>query len=87
MPNPDGTVLEVTLYNADGTVAHEFEGNASLDYVSFVNPGTHGKPPVIAPGKPGDARAEIGDRVLFINTALVAGVLITRRGGRRWLEA
>lgn len=91
MPNSDGTVLEVTIYDAAGNaalifadepgngdlpIASDFEG--AVDYVSFVTPETYGKPALIAPGKPGDTKAVTGDRVLYINTALVPAFLIER---------
>lgn len=83
MPNSDGTVLDVTIYNADGEIALVFsdevsDGDGSVDYVSFVTPETYGKPALIAPGKPGDTKAEVGDKVLYINTALVPAFCIER---------
>lgn len=40
-----------------------------VDYVSLVSSGTYGKPALIAPGKPGDPRAAVGEIVLYVNTS------------------
>lgn len=66
-------MLEVTIYDADGVVKetfHEEDGDA-VDYVSLVSDDTYGKPALIAPGRPGDARAGLNERVLYINTAFI----------------
>lgn len=76
-------MLEVTIYTqeslADEDVAPE---QFDVDYVSIVNGGTHGPPPLVAPGRErGEAVptvAKLGDEVLYINTALVPVFTIKR---------
>lgn len=91
MPNPDGTKLEVVIFDKDGDIVAQFfdaddsaevepDGEA-VDYVSLVTGDTYGKPALVAPGKPGDARAQIGDTVLYINNSLVPFYTVTRVPG------
>lgn len=63
-------MLNVTVYHqVDDEHPVEFP---DIQYVSLYNGGTHGPPAVIAPTKNGpDARARVGERVLFINTSFV----------------
>lgn len=79
MANNDGTVIDAVLYSSledeDGTV---YEG---VDYVSLVSAQTYGPPPLVAPARGSDSgpRAEVGDRVLYINTSFVPLFELTRR--------
>jgi hypothetical protein len=59
--------LTVTIYaSVDDTEPMEIEG---IDYVSYVAPTTYGPPALIAPARgKEDARAQVGDKVLYINT-------------------
>lgn len=71
----DGTKLEVTLFDS------EFEelDPMTVDFVSFIAPTTYGAPPLIAPAKnQSDARAQVGDEVLYISTRLVPAWKIKR---------
>lgn len=44
----------------------------NVSYVSLLNDGTHGPPPIIAPTKNGPAaRAKVGEKVLYINLSHV----------------
>lgn len=61
-------MLDVAIYDAAGRRVSEFD---DVDYVSLVSPETYGPPALIAPAKPGQTRAAVGDRVLYINTRLV----------------
>lgn len=81
MPNPDGTVLDVTIYNEAGDVVATFheEDGESVDYVSFVTDQTYGKPALIAPGKTGDARSAVDDEVLYLNNSLLPFYTVVRR--------
>lgn len=71
-------MLSVTLYpqslnEEDRLELHDF------DFISLVNEQTYGPPPLVAPKSAGDKPlAQIGDRVLYINTNLVAAFEITR---------
>lgn len=79
MANQDGTLLEVVVYGADGSIVREFTGDDAVDYVSIVSGETYGKPALIAPG--GDAAGSFAgpeDRVLYINTRFVPFYEITR---------
>lgn len=73
-------MLDVTLYDQSLSVAETFhsDDDDGVDYVSLVSDGTYGKPALIAPGKPGDARAAVGERVLYINTNIVPAFMIER---------
>lgn len=63
-------MLNVTVYE---TVHDEDPAEfPDVHYVSLLNSGTHGPPAVIAPTKNGPpARAQVGERVLYINTSFV----------------
>ena len=65
-------MLEVTIYNTDGSVAQKFDGDNEVDYVSLVNNETYGPPALIAPARnPNDTRAAVEEHVLYINTNIV----------------
>lgn len=52
---------------------------ADVDFVSLVNHGTFGPPALVAPGRSADApRAQRGDKVLYVNTSVVALFEIVR---------
>ena len=76
-------MLRVTVYalrNADDPkIDPEGTEYSEIDYVSLVNNETYGPPALIAPAREG-ARARVGDRVLYINTALVPLFEIERTG-------
>lgn len=73
-------MLEVTVYTHDA-----LDGDPDNDvkplvleevhYVSLYNAGTHGPPALVAPGRtdgrPSPGVARPGERVVYINTALV----------------
>lgn len=73
-------MLDVTIYiqTPEGLRASE---PYEVDFVSLVNSSTYGAPPLIAPQK-GEAAAQTddGDKVLFINTDLVAAFKIEKDG-------
>lgn len=69
-------MLEVTLYERPCDPKPVVLD--SVDYVSLYNPETHGKPALVAPGRPGEPRSSIGERVLYINTARVPMFEIVR---------
>lgn len=68
-------MLEVTIYTAESLDDEDVKPLVldGVDFVSLINPGTHGPPALVAPnaksGAPPTARP--GSTVLFINTALV----------------
>lgn len=71
-------MLSVTVWGVSNPDAHEDDPTEAIvfddvSYVSLLNGGTHGPPPIIAPTKNGPAaRARIGDKVLYINLTHVA---------------
>lgn len=73
-------MLEVTIYDATGAKQETFE---DVDFVSIVNKDTYGAPPLIAPSKDNPRPlAQLNDRVLYINTQLVAMFEIERISDR-----
>lgn len=63
-------MLDVTVYESISD--EDPQHFPDVQYVSLYNGGTHGPPAVIAPTKNGPpARAQVGERVLYINTSLV----------------
>jgi hypothetical protein len=73
-------MLDVTLYNAAGETVltfHEEDGEA-VDYVSLVSNETYGPPALVAPRNGNAPTAQLHERVLFINTALVPAFDIER---------
>lgn len=67
-------MLEVYVYAADGKVAKKFTeyDDTDVDYVSLVSNDTYGPPALVAPNRGGQGpRAAVGERVLYISTALV----------------
>lgn len=80
MPNQDGTSLTVTVYEGLDQESVDnpniFEG---VDYVSLVSDETYGPPALVAPAK-GEQRprAQVGDRVLYLNTRFVPAWEIER---------
>jgi hypothetical protein len=73
-------VLEVTIYDAEGKETAVVE---SVDFVSIVNKDTYGAPPLIAPSKDSPRPlAQVGDRVLYINTEHVPMFEIERISDR-----
>lgn len=80
MANQDGTCLTVAVYEGLDQDAIDnpniFEG---VDYVSLVSDETYGPPAVITPAKGEQrARAQVGDRVLYLNTRFVPAWEIKR---------
>lgn len=67
------TVLTVTIHDGEGeeTIFDD------ISYVSLVSPETYGKPALIAPSHDGK-QAELGEKVLYINTRLVPYFEIVR---------
>jgi hypothetical protein len=66
--------LRVTIKSLNEEEQSDIE--IDVDYVSFVNSSTYGPPPLIAPNSArkdaaGQARAEVGESVLYINTSVV----------------
>lgn len=72
-------MLEVTVYDSPSqTDPQVFE---HIDFVSLISNETYGPPALIAPARGGQGpRARPGDRVLYINTALVPMFEIERIG-------
>jgi hypothetical protein len=67
-------MLEVTIYDNDGRPKAKFseDNDTDVDFVSLVSNETYGPPALVAPNRNGQGpRANVGDRVLYINTALV----------------
>lgn len=82
-------MLDVKVYSTDGKVVRQFtdledvQSDESVDFVSLVSASTYGPPALVAPDpkKPGQPpTARPGERVLFINTAVVPMWLIERIG-------
>lgn len=70
--------LRVTLYLGSGDEADTIE-DIDVDFVSLVNGSTYGPPPLIAPQPNREgSRAAPGDKVLYINTAVVPAFEIER---------
>lgn len=66
----DGTKLEVSLYTSDSLEEGEEAVTLDVDFVSYIAPSTYGPPPLIAPAKnEREARAQVGDEVLYISTS------------------
>lgn len=67
-------MLDVTIFDGTGKRV-TFKDDDSVDYVSLFCPETYGPPALIAPSRASggavNARAAVGDRVLYINTNLV----------------
>jgi hypothetical protein len=67
-------MLRVTVYALRGADDPKIDPEGTeyneIDYVSLVNNETYGPPALVAPNREA-TRASIGDRVLYINTALV----------------
>jgi hypothetical protein len=79
MANTDGTVIDAVLYESlDDVNGTAFDG---YDYVSLVSGETYGPPALVAPARGSDTgpRAEVGDKVLYINTRFVPAFELTRR--------
>lgn len=70
----DSTLLVKLYPEGDEDDAVEFE----VEYVSFVNNGTFGPPPLVAPKDGNPPLAEVGDTVLYINTSKVGAFTIER---------
>lgn len=70
-------MLSVTVWGVPNPDAHEDDLTEAIvfdhvAYVSLLNDGTHGPPPIIAPTKNGPpARAKVGEKVLYINLSHV----------------
>ena len=76
-------MLAVKVYDANGKETASFsEVDDSFDFVSLINPETHGPPALVAPFKGSPPQAKIEDRVLFINTAHVPMFSIERISDR-----
>lgn len=71
-------MLEVTIYNSDGTVTEQFTDGDEFDFVSLVSPGTYGPPALAAPKGGEPPVAQVEDRVLYINTGYVPMFSIER---------
>lgn len=68
--------LRVKLYPA--TLDEQDVIDFEVDYVSFVNTGTFGPPPLVAPKDGLPPLADVNDEVLYVNTSLVAAFTIER---------
>lgn len=51
----------------------------TVKYVSFVNDGTFGPPPLVAPKDGNPPLAALDEEVLYVNTSRVAAFTITRQ--------
>lgn len=75
---------EVTVWPSADAIGTEDGGMVfeDVDWVSLVNGGTHGPPALVAPGRANGTqvatRAQVGQEVLYINTALVPLFAIKR---------
>ncbi len=67
-------MLEVRVLGGDGKWGVPFE----TDYVSIVNRDTFGPPPLIAPKEGQRPLASVGQRVLFVNTAVIEAFVVER---------
>lgn len=72
-----GEKLRVLLYPTGGEDEQDVVEH-TVDYVSFVNSGTFGPPPLVAPKDGNPPLAAPGDEVLYINTSLVGAFIIER---------
>lgn len=73
-------MLEVRVFDGEGRVVAQFleSDDTAVDFVSLVSNETYGPPALVAPARGLNTRAEVGDRVLYINTALVPMFQIER---------
>lgn len=73
-------MLEVKIYDHQGTATASFtqDNGEEFDFVSLINPETHGPPALVAPFKGAPPTAKVEDRVLYINTAHVPMFSIER---------
>jgi hypothetical protein len=69
-------VLEGTLYTTSAQSEEDGIDFDNIDFLSFINGGTFGKPAIIAPGEDHVAGET---RVLYVNTALVVAVEVTKQ--------
>jgi hypothetical protein len=68
-------VIEGTIYGVDGVLA----SFAEVDFISFVNADTHGKPAIIAPGTPNFQSADDGNvTVLYVNPGQISALKATK---------
>ena len=74
-------MLEVIIYDEQGQETAKFseDTDTDVDYVSLYNSETHGPPALVAPrpGQP-EPRADVDDRVLYINTRFVSMFRVVR---------
>jgi hypothetical protein len=71
-------MLEVTVYSSiNETDPVIYEG---VDYLSLVSDETYGPPALVAPakGQPGGPKAQVGERVLYLNTKFIPMFEIVR---------
>lgn len=72
-----GEKLKVTLFS-EGEDGYVPDDPTYVDYVSVVNEGTFGPPPLVAPKEGNPPLADFGDEVLYINTTFVPLFTIER---------
>ncbi len=74
-------MLEVTVYNIeDGEIVED--PHTDVDFVSLISPDTYGPPALVAPNNGRPPAASLGEKVLYINTALIPMFSITRKEDR-----
>ena len=64
----------VTVYSTPD----EFPEELDVDYVSFINPETHGIPALLSSRAGTQTEAESGQTILYVNTALVPLMEVTK---------
>lgn len=75
-------MLLVDIYPDADAISDKQSTHFEVDYISLVNHDTYGPPPLIAPTPsakvPNPKRARPGERVLYINTNIIAAAIVER---------
>lgn len=74
-------LADITIHPADGSDSIEFE-TGEVDYISLVNDGTYGIPPLItkADGQNSAPVCGVHESVLYVNAGQIVAMLVERTG-------